>query len=54
MTDPEIEYAQMDSYMCWAFNVKSRAELESAEAIEIKPLIQRLKRGNLKRIGKKP
>ena len=54
MTDPEIDYAQMDAYICWAFNVKSRADLETVEALEIKPLIQRLKRGNLKRVGKKP
>ena len=54
MTDPEIEYAQMDAYVCWAFKVKSGADMESVEPLEMKALIQRLKHGNLKRIGKKP
>lgn len=53
MADPEIEYAQMDAYICWAFNVKSRSDLDTVEPVEMKVLIQRLKRGNLKRVGRK-
>lgn len=54
MTDPEINHAPMEAYLCWAFNVQNREELEDAEPIETKPLISRLKHGNLRRIGKKP
>ena len=50
MTDPEIEYNDLEAYACWAFNV-DRDKLEDTEPKEMKQLIERLKCGNIKRAG---
>ena len=51
--DPEIDQAQMDAYLCWAFQVKEPLDLTMVSNIDLGDLIVRLQNGNLSRIGKK-
>ncbi|ELT95990.1 hypothetical protein CAPTEDRAFT_174103 [Capitella teleta] len=52
-TDPEIDHTDMETYLCWAFKAQSKDELASAQPMDNAALIERLKNGNLRRIGKK-
>lgn len=51
--DPEIDHTDMENYLCWAFKVTNKEDLSTAEPQEASALIERLKNGNLRRIGKK-
>ena len=51
--DPEIDHADMDAYLMWAFKAETKEDLANAEPKELSALVQRLQNGNLHRIGKK-
>lgn len=51
-TDPEIDQRNMDKYMLWTFKCEPD-KMGSAEPVEISVVKERLKKGDLHRIGKK-
>ncbi|XP_074645033.1 translin-associated factor X-interacting protein 1-like [Tubulanus polymorphus] len=50
--DPEIDSQQLDAYLSWAFKCK-KDEIDQAEGGDIEQICERLRNGNIKRIGKK-
>lgn len=54
LTDPEIDAAQLDTIIFWAYRVTNKEALETAPAIPYADLEQRLINGNIKRTGPKP
>jgi hypothetical protein len=52
LADPEIDNAQLDKLMCWAFKTTTD-KLYETDQIDLTQMLDRLQNGNLHRAGRK-
>jgi len=52
LADPEIDAKKMDAYVFWTFKCRQET-MGDAEPMDQSRLLERMRNGNVKRIGKK-